>query len=229
MIVGVSSFNDQIDAASLAEHAAAHGAVAVMFMPRPGDCGFDPLRTARWLDIASASDLPIVLQNAPPPLGPALSIDAMIDLLERVPHIRYVKEETFPCGQRISRLLKARPAALAGVFGGAGGRFVLDELSRGAIGSMPACEFTSIHVEIYERFRSGDHGGARRLFNTLLPLLNFESVFRTPATKEILYRMRIIGSPRHRDENPNLDEHDQRELSSILEDLGPWADLSRQP
>ena len=105
---------------------------------------------------------------------------------------------------------------------------MLDELSRGAIGSMPACEFTAIHVEIYERFRSGDHAGARRLFNMLLPLLNFESVFRTPATKEILYRMGIIGSPRHRDENPSLDEHDRRELSSILEGMGPWADLSRQ-
>ena len=219
VIVGVSSFDDQIDAASLAEHAAAYGAVAVMFMPRPATAASSTSHDA-LADIASASDLPIVLQNAPPPLGPALSIEAMLDLLERIPHIGYVKEETFPCGQRISRLLKTRPAALAGVFGGAGGRFVLDELSRGAIGSMPACEFTSIHVEIYERFRSGDHCGARRLFNTLLPLLNFESVFRTPATKEILYRMRIIGSPRHRDENPNLDEHDQRELSSILEDLG---------
>ncbi len=226
VIVGVSSLDDTIRPASLAEHASACGAIAVMFMPRPA-----PVGNARGLhdalaDVARASDLPIVLQNAPPPLGPALSVEAAIDLLEQIPHVRYVKEETLPCGQRISRLLQARPSGLAGVFGGAGGRFVLDELGRGAVGSMPACEFTAIHVQVYERFRSGDHAGARRLFNMLLPLLNFESVFRTPATKEILYRTGIIGSARHRDENPSLDDQDRRELLSILDGMGSWANMS---
>lgn len=226
VIVGVSSHDDRIQSASLAEHAAACGAIAVMFMPRPAASGNLPTSHDVLADIASAADLPIVLQNAPPPLGPALGIPGMVDLLERIPHIRYVKEETLPCGQRISRLLQNRPLGLAGVFGGAGGRFVLDELARGAVGSMPACEFTAMHVAVYERFRSGDLAGARRLFNVLLPLLNFESVFRTPATKQILYRMGIIGSPRHRDENPSLDEHDRSELFSILEDMGSWADFS---
>jgi len=166
--------------------------------------------------------LPIILQNALPPLGPALSTEAVADIVRSVPRIRYVKEETLPCGQRISSLL-AEKTGLVGVFGGAGGRFVLDELARGALGSMPACEFTAFHVEIYERFRSGKKAEARRLFNRLLPLLNFESVFRTTATKYILHDMGVIESRRYRDHNPDLDESDRAELSLILEDMRAWA------
>src|SRR5690606_40678713 len=82
------------------------------------------------------------------------------------------------------------------------------------------CEFTAWHVQLYERFAAGDRAEARRLFNALLPLLNFESVFRTTATKFILHRMGVIDSPRHRDDNPALDEADQRELLVILEQMG---------
>jgi 4-hydroxy-tetrahydrodipicolinate synthase len=139
--------------------------------------------------------------------------------MEAVPAVRYVKEEVQPCGQRITGLLASLPG-LEGVFGGAGGRFVLDELARGALGSMPACEFTDLHVELYKQFKSGNRAAARRLFNRLLPLLNFESVFRTPATKLILHRMNIIESPLHRDDNPVLDPLDREELWSILDDMG---------
>ena len=223
-IVGVSSTDDSIVPARSAEHAARCGAVAVMFMPPPG-VSASAMRVV-LAEIGRASELPIVLQNAPSPLGPALAADQMRDIIEGVGYIRYVKEETLPCGQRITRLLQERPNGLIGVFGGAGGRFVLDELARGALGSMPACEFTAIHVRIYERYRSGDQAEARRLFNMLLPLLNFESVFRTPATKQILHRMGIIASPFHRDGNPQLDDHDQRELWSILAGMDGWEEPS---
>jgi hypothetical protein len=53
----------------------------------------------------------------------------------------------------------------------------------------------------------------------MLPLLNFESVFRTSATKFILHRMGVIDSTRHRDGNPDLDANDRRELVTILDGL----------
>ena len=76
-----------------------------------------------------AARLPVIMQNAPPPLGPSLSIETMREVCRRIPAIRYVKEEVAPCGQRITTLLEGAPG-LDGVFGGAGGRFVLDELWR---------------------------------------------------------------------------------------------------
>lgn len=219
VVVGVSCGQGESDMTPvvLAVHAAAQKAAAVMLMPQPAGKGSASVRD-QFAALADAADLPIILQNAPPPLGPALAIEALLEVIAAVPAIRYVKEETLPCGQRISRLLAA-DSGLAGVFGGAGGRFVLDELARGALGSMPACEFTALHVALYERFRAGDREAARRLFNAMLPLLNFESVFRTPATKHILHAMGIIASPRYRDHNPALDEADRVELSLILADL----------
>jgi 4-hydroxy-tetrahydrodipicolinate synthase len=219
VIVGISSMAADMSPAALAEHAARQKAAAVMLMPAPGEQSGVASVIALFKSVAGVCGLPIVLQNAPPPLGPALSMDAITEVVAAVPSIRYVKEETQPCGQRIMRLIHGA-VDLDGVFGGAGGRFVLDELARGATGSMPACEFTAMHVRLYERFAAGDRTEARRLFNALLPLLNFESVFRTPATKFILHRMGVIDSPRHRDDNPDLDEADRRELLFILEQLG---------
>jgi len=138
----------------------------------------------------------------------------------RIPAIRYVKEEVVPCGQRISALLAGVPG-LAGVFGGAGGRFVLDELARGAAGSMPACEAPELHAAIYRAFAGGRRDEARRLFGALLPLLNLGSAYRTPVTKRILYKRGMIADPRHRDVNPALDAHDLAELDQI------WGELAR--
>jgi 4-hydroxy-tetrahydrodipicolinate synthase len=222
VIVGVSSMGVSMSPAALAEHAALQKAAAVMLMPEPAERSGGASIVALFKSVAGVCNLPIVLQNAPPPLGPALSVDAIADIVSAVPSVRYVKEETQPCGQRITRLID-KPVDLDGVFGGAGGRFVLDELARGAVGTMPACEFTAIHVKLYECFAAGDRAEARRLFNALLPLLNFESVFRTPATKFILHRMGVIHSPRHRDDNPHLDEADRREVLLILEQMGALA------
>ena len=221
-VVGISCADDRISSAELAAHAADRGAAALMLMPPPTREGSGRPPHAVFEEVAGRCPLPIVLQNAPPPLGPALSVEAVLEIVQAVPGVRYVKEETLPCGHRISRLLQGE-RALAGVFGGAGGRFVLDELARGSVGSMPACEFTAIHVMLYDRFRAGDHAAARRIFNMMLPLLNFESVFRTSVTKHILHRMGIISSPRYRDHNPDLDDSDRKELAVILEDMGAWA------
>jgi 4-hydroxy-tetrahydrodipicolinate synthase len=220
VVVGISCTNDLMKPEGLARHAAECRAAAVMLMPSPAE-----KQNVRQLfeNVAAACDLPIILQNAPPPLGSALSVDEMVEIGRVVPAVRYVKEETLPCGQRISRLLSEATDFL-GVFGGAGGRFVLDELARGALGSMPACEFTAIHVEIFNLFRHGRQAEARHLFNALLPLLNFESVFRTPATKHILQEMKVISSSRFRDHNPKLDTYDRKEIAAILMDLRSCID-----
>ena len=46
--------------------------------------------------------------------------------------IRYIKEEALPSGQRLTAVRARAPASLLGVFGGAGGRYITDELRRGA-------------------------------------------------------------------------------------------------
>ena len=53
----------------------------------------------------------------------------------------------------------------------------------------------------------------------LLPILNFASLYRTAATKAILFRMGVIVSPFHRDGNVGLDRQDHAELELMLGEL----------
>ena len=86
-------------------------------------------------------------------------MSSIAPIVAAVPALRYVKEEAMPCGQRISALLgcpELRDAAhFGGVLGGAGGRYLLDELARGAIGTMPACELADVHVALMRAWRDG--------------------------------------------------------------------------
>jgi dihydrodipicolinate synthase/N-acetylneuraminate lyase len=49
-----------------------------------------------------------MLQNQPKPIGAGLTPEEVAEVANAVPEIRYVKEETAPCGQHLTRI-KARP------------------------------------------------------------------------------------------------------------------------
>jgi 4-hydroxy-tetrahydrodipicolinate synthase len=175
---------------------------------------------------AAAGNVPIMLQNAPPPAGSGLPVDVVVAVARAVPQIAYVKEEAMPSGARITQTLAHAPASLRGVFGGAGGRYITDELARGAVGTMPACELAEVHVALLAAHRAGDRAGVRRLFNRMLPLLNFQAVFRMAMTKETLRRRGIIAHAGKRAAGPELDAGDQRELSELLAEV---SDLLQPP
>jgi 4-hydroxy-tetrahydrodipicolinate synthase len=191
----------------------------MLMAPRTAGRELDSVAEFFAASVEGAGEMPIVMQNAPPPLGSSLPIDTVRAVLTRVPTICYVKEENVPCGQRISGLLEDPPAHLLGVMGGAGGRFVLDEYARGACGSMPACEIIEAHVAIWDAVQAGDSAKARALFTRILPLLNMGGVFRQSVVKYVLKRRGLIESSRFRDDNPSLDRFDTLELDAILADL----------
>jgi 4-hydroxy-tetrahydrodipicolinate synthase len=217
VVIGVSATTAE-SSLELAQQARRAGASAVMLMaPRAVTTVEEQKRL--FSHVGEFAGLPIILQNQPVPIGAGLSVEDILSIVAATPQVRWIKEETMPCGQRISRLLAGRPRHLLGVFGGAGGRYLADELARGAIGTMPACEITDAHVALFERHRAGDAAGVRRLFNSVLPLLNFQAVFRMAMTKEVLRRRGIIASVHVRAPGPRLDAGDQVELTAILDDL----------
>src|SRR5262249_60756624 len=115
-VMGVSS-GDAAESLSLARKAREVGAQAVMAM-NPASLRDKPEAIAAYYRDVAAAGMTVILQNAPPPLGSALSMAAVAKLVAETPGVAYVKEETLPCGQRISQLLALKPAPLAGVFGG---------------------------------------------------------------------------------------------------------------
>lgn len=206
--------------------AAEVGAIAAMVMAPARLAGDVAGLLDYYRQLARNASIPIMLQNAPPPAGAGFDMSAIARVVLEVSAVRYVKEEAMPCGQRISALL-SRPELVAatdfgGVLGGAGGRYLLDELARGAVGTMPACELTDVHAAMVRAWREGDRGRARVLYNRSLPLLNFQAVFRWAMTKEVLRRRGIIECAHVRAPGPRLDAQDQLELGIMLEEV---ADL----
>lgn len=222
LVVGASA-TDGAGAAAHAAQAKAVGAAAVMAVAPASLTGNKSAIRDYYARIA-AERVPVILQNAPPPAGCALSADDVIELVAAIDGIGYVKEETLPCGQRITRILAAELPALAGVFGGAGGRYITDELARGATGTMPAVELAELHVALFAAHRAGDRAAVRRGFDRMLPVLNLQAVFRWALTKEVLRRRGIIAHAGKRAAGPELDPGDHRELGECLAELADVLD-----
>jgi 4-hydroxy-tetrahydrodipicolinate synthase len=216
LVVGVSAATAD-DASRHAAQARELQAVAVMAVAPPS-MRDDPALQVDYYRRIAAHGVPIILQNAPAPAGCGFAAERIAQIVSDVSGIDYVKEETLPCGQRITRLRELLPQ-LPGVFGGAGGRYITDELARGACGTMPACELTDWHARQFAAHRAGDVAEVRRLYAQMLPLLNFQAVFRMAMTKEVLRRRGVIRSTHVRAAGPRLDAGDLRELDWMLADL----------
>lgn len=214
-VVGASAASPE-EAIAYAAAGAETGASAAMILT-PAAFADDLDRMAEFFRAAhQGSGIDIMLQNAPAPMGIGLSLQKVAALARAVDGIVYVKEETPPSGQRIMQLTELTQGSLRAVFGGGGARHVIDELMRGAKGTMPACEITGLHVALLELFLRGDEAGARNLFERTLPLLNMQAVFRWRLTKAVLHRRGLIDSCFTRAPGPELDRYDLAEVDSLL-------------
>lgn len=221
VIAGVSSSQAAVTV-ELARDAVARGAAALM-VAVPPDRPSAGAQIEYFAEVAHAvPSAALMLQNVPLPVGAGLEPAAVLQVLQAVPSIRYVKEETLPSGQRLSLLRAQAPASLLGVFGGAGGRYITDELRRGAVGTMPAIELAELHVTLFAAHRAGDNDGVRALFTRRLPVLNVQAVFRWALTKHVLQRRGLLSCDHQRAAGPRLDAQDRADVDAFLDDL---ADL----
>ncbi len=220
-IVG-ASHADPAESAARAREGMEADAVAAMIMAPPAAGAEVAKHVAYYAAVAEgAPGIVIMLQNAPPPNGAGLPPESVAEVAAGVPAIRYVKEETLPCGQHVTRILAAARHGLDGVMGGAGARFVLDEFARGANGTMPALELADAHAAMWRAWARGERGEARRLYNLTLPLLMFQMTFRVRATKEVLKRRGLLGHTGARAAGPKLDEGDLAEIGELIETARP--------
>lgn len=218
VVAGVTSSN--LDATKrLARNFAAAGAAALM-VAAPPDRPDAATQIAYFSELAThAPGVPLMLQNVPPPVGAGLEPAVLLDIVRAVPAIRYIKEEALPSGQRLSIVLTQAPPTLLGVLGGAGGRYITDELRRGACGTMPAIELAEVHVALFAAHKRGDAHAVRSLFTRMLPVLNIQAVFRWALTKQVLVQRGLITHSTQRIPGPRMDAMDRADLNTFLDDL----------
>jgi len=213
-IVGVQGLNQRI-ALEFAEHACKHDATALMAMP-------PYLRKASKLDLReyylalAQFERPLIIQNAPAPIGSPLSPRELVELLAAEDNILYIKEETNPILQHISEIIALDSGNCAGVFGGANGTYLVDELKRGACGNMPAGGLVDVQVQIYNLYRAGNIEQAERISYRLLPLLNYATVYGVSFHKYVMWRRGVLNSPFVRDpQKISLDADDIRAIKAL--------------
>jgi 4-hydroxy-tetrahydrodipicolinate synthase len=169
--------------------------------------------------ISDAVDVPVFIQNHA--RGSVLSAATMARLVAQVEHVEYIKEETFPATHKLTEALVRCGPKLKGVFGGAGGRYLLLEHPRGVAGQMPGCHVTDVVVRLWDALEAGDRVEAKRVYGLLAPLYALETLKGT-TYPEVLRRRGVIDRSHARDAGPSpMDEYDHRALDEILRDLEP--------
>lgn len=197
LVVGVQGLTLSI-AREFAQHAIDNNADAIMAMP-------PYLRKAPKHDVElyyhelASFGLPVIIQNAPAPVGTPLSPADLATLLKTEANIRYIKEETPPILQRINQIIDQSGGSCDGIFGGANGLYLIDELQRGACGNMPAGGLVDVQVKIYNLYKEGNIAEAEAIHFQLLPLLTYASMYGVAFHKYVLWQRGVLRSPFARD------------------------------
>ena len=205
---------------ALSRRAEQSGAAAVMVAPPKLTRSTDAALRRHHLAVADAVRIPIVVQDYPPSSGVFMSVEFLAALAREAPQCRYIKAEDEPSPPKIAQLVAANPDLQ--VVGGLGGTMFLEELRRGAAGTMTGFGFPEILVRIYKAFAAGRHDEAADIFDKYCPLIRFENQQRInlPIRKRI-YQMRgAIASDRARFPGAELDAGTIADLEDLLKRLG---------
>jgi 4-hydroxy-tetrahydrodipicolinate synthase len=169
--------------------------------------------------MAEASGLPIMVQDAPQLTGVSMSPELWARMADATPGIRYIKAERTPQGPTISETLRLCGDRLD-VFCGWGGLSLLDALERGAVGSMPAPNFTRFFADVQRTWERGDRAGAEQLFDRGVPFVmwTMQSIDHSvTAAKVELHRRGVIASAQLRQPALALDDIAHSQLARFVE------------
>jgi dihydrodipicolinate synthase/N-acetylneuraminate lyase len=190
------------------------GADAIIAMAPPD--ATPGMATEMFCRLADSFEGPLIVQNTAERVS--LTSEDLSELVEKVPRVEYVKEERPPGPHHISEVHEVLGDRVKTIFGGLGGRLLPEELSRGAGGCMPACQFADVLARVMELWWAGDQTAARALHGRLLPLIIRET---HPFMRYVLRQRGVITSTTQRGPArwPGLDEGDTREISVLVEEI----------
>jgi len=194
------------------------GADAVMISPpRAPKINSDAV-VRHFAAVASAVDIPIVVQDYPPISGFAMEPWLLVRIAKEVAAANTIKLEDPPTPFKTSRIRELAPGMDIGIFGGLGGVFLLEELMAGATGAMTGFAFPEILVKIVKLFHAGDLDGAAQAFYPFVPLMRFEfqEGIGMAIRKEVLKRRGVIACADIRPPGAKLDATTLAALDRVM-------------
>lgn len=219
IVVGVSH-PEIATVISLSKAAFEAGAAGVMIAPPRMQNPTDEAVMSLYSEIAAAIDQPIVVQDFPPVNGVVMSPDLLARLADHIPNVRHLKLEDPPLMQKISAIRERTDKYE--IFGGLGGMFLLEELDRGAAGTMTGFAFTEILVAVFKAYNEGRESDAERIFDRYLPLIRYENqpIINLSIRKELLRRRGAIDCAVLREPFAPIDSGTHEEIGWILKRAG---------
>jgi 4-hydroxy-tetrahydrodipicolinate synthase len=207
-------------AVAYAREAEAAGASAVMLAPPPLLRPAEAAVRRHYLAVAGAVELPTVVQDHPASSGVRMSVELLLTLAAEAPQCRVVKLEDEPTPPKVGALVAGSPDLI--VLGGLGGSMLLEELRRGAHGTMTGFGFPEILVDIVRRWFAGDHDGAAAVFDRYATLIRFENqaLLNLPIRKLVYRRRGAIAHATVRAPGSAADEGTVADLDDILRRTG---------
>jgi 4-hydroxy-tetrahydrodipicolinate synthase len=220
VVAGVSAPGTHL-AAALARMARDHGADALMLAPPNGCRNLDAV-AEHYRIVADATRLPMVVQDEPVTTGVQMPAPFLASLCTDTPRVVAVKLEEAPTLPKITRLREALGGRVA-IFGGLGGVYFFEELSRGADGAMTGFPYPEALRAIRDHHVAGRREAARALFYRWLPLIRYESQpGAVPGSsiairKELLRRRGWLRTSVVRPPAPRLDPLTLDEITEIVD------------
>lgn len=219
VVVGAS--HPQIETCiALSSAALAAGADGVMIAPPRMEDPSDEAIIALYSAIAETVDGPIVVQDFPPVNDVIMSPDLLAQIAETIPNAAYLKLEDPPLMQKIAAI-RQRTDKFE-IFGGLGGMFLLEELQRGASGTMTGFAFTEILVAVFDAFHAGRIAVAQALFDRYLPLIRYENqpLVNLTIRKALLQVRRAVANDTPRPPFHPIDGGTRQEIRWLLQRVG---------
>ena len=220
VVVGATGSGTAI-AVARSQEADQLGAHALMIAPPPMVKPSPSSVINYYSSIATATSLPLVIQDYPAVSGVHMTVDLMKQLADLLPSFKYLKLEDPPTPTKLSTIKKALVGRI-GVFGGLGGLCLFDELNRGSLGAMTGFAFIEVFVEVVQYIQQQQHAKARELFYKYLPLVQFEMQegIGLSIRKEALRLRGFIDTPLVRHPGVNIDDVTRDELKTLVSWLG---------
>lgn len=170
--------------------------------------------------ISDAVSIPIMIQDAPLLTGVNIGAAQMARMAKECANVKLTKVEAPPTAMKVSEVKQAVGDTMT-IFGGLNGHFFLEELQRGARGTMPGSDMMPMFVKVWNLYEAGQYKEARAEFNRHLPLIRFELQpgLGVAAMKQNLQAQGIIQHTTVRPPTRSLDAIGVEELRQIVSDL----------
>jgi 2-keto-3-deoxy-L-arabinonate dehydratase len=188
------------------------------FMVKPGPAQLVDFYGDVAVAAGSAAGGPeVMVQDAPGATGVTMPPPLVVEL-SKLEGVTSVKVEAPPTAPKVGTVVDALDGPDFAVLGGQNSQFVLEEYARGAVGTMPACEFPDLLAPVLADWTAGRRTEARAAFARLLPLILFglQQGIAWAVHKEVLAARGIIAHTTVRSPARDLDTVGRASLAEIL-------------